>query len=205
MSPPSERATILAKIVNEAERLGATEAKAISPSEIVVDERVRLKCIAPLCSAYGRNLMCPPNLPSVSEVRELLSRYRRAVIVQLESSFDSSDRSDEALTNELCRRMERETGSSKWQIELHKIVTRLESLAFKEGCYLAVGLVGGECVLCETCVAAEGGRECRHPFEARPSMEAMAIDVVETCRRAGLPLELSSKQKVRWTGLVLLD
>lgn len=195
----------LARIMAEARRLGATEAKLISPADIVVDERVRLKCSVPLCSAFGRNLMCPPNLPAVDEFRKALARFRRAIILQVESELDSSDKTTKALTGEGCDEIERESGSAAWQVKLHRIVNRIETSAFKEGFYLASGLVGGECALCERCAAADGGRECRHPFEARPSMEAMGIDVMETCRRARLPIALSSERKVRWTGLVLLD
>ena len=195
----------LAKIVAEAKRLGATEARLISPSEVVVDDRVRLKCLVPLCSAYGRNLMCPPKLPSVDEFRKALSSFRRGIILQVESDLDSSDKAGKTLTKDVCEEIELRTGSMRWQTELHKIVSQIETFAFKEGFHLATGFVGGECVLCDRCVAMDGSNECRRPFEARPSMEAMGIDVVETCRRVGLPLKLSSESKVRWTGLVLLD
>jgi len=195
----------LARVMAEARRLGAAEAKLISPAEIVVDERVRLKCSTPLCSAYGRNLMCPPNVPTVDEFRKALARFRRAIILQVESDLDSTDKATKALTGEVCDAIERSSGSAAWQVKLHRMVNRVETVAFKEGFYLATGFVGGECALCERCVAADGGRECRHPFEARPSMEAMGIDVVATCRRSGLPIALSSERKVRWTGLVLLD
>ena len=80
-----------------------------------------------------------------------------------------------------------------------------EAMAFKEGFYLAAGLIGGDCALCDECVGPQSGERCRHPFEARPSMEAMGIDVLETCRRVGLPLFLSSEKNVRWTGIVLLE
>ena len=88
---------------------------------------------------------------------------------------------------------------------MHKLVNQIEALAFKEGFYLAAGLIGGDCALCLDCVTPRSGEPCRHPFEARPSMEAMGIDVLETCRRAGLPMFLSSRKNVRWTGIVLLE
>jgi predicted metal-binding protein len=48
------------QLQNEAIRWGATTAKVIPISSIVVDERVRLKCLVPLCDKYNQNLMCPP-------------------------------------------------------------------------------------------------------------------------------------------------
>ena len=50
---------------------------------MVVDERVRLKCQVPLCDDYGLNLMCPPNVMPVSDFVQTLSRYRFAVLLQL--------------------------------------------------------------------------------------------------------------------------
>ncbi|UCE81580.1 MAG: DUF2284 domain-containing protein, partial [Methanobacteriota archaeon] len=50
----------------------------------------------------------------------------------------------------------------------------------------------------------QSGEHCRYPFEARPSMEALGIDVFKTCGNAGLPLYFSSKKRARWTGLILL-
>src|SRR5512139_566489 len=68
---------------SEAIQLGATKAKGIPVSSIVVDERVRLKCLIPLCDKYNRHLMCPPNLPTVGEFRKSLKNYSKALFVQL--------------------------------------------------------------------------------------------------------------------------
>lgn len=195
----------LEDLISTAMDAGATEAKVVDAADIVVDPRVRLKCAIPRCSCYGRHLMCPPNLPSVREFEEALRRYDRALIVQLEADFDSSDKAAQGLTGELCERLEESTDTVKWQLSLHRMVNQVESAAFKKGFHLAAGLIGGECRLCPECVTPQSGEPCRHPFEARPSMEAMGIDVKRTCERVGLPLSLSSSEKVRWTGLVLLD
>ena len=90
-------------------------------------------------------------------------------------------------------------------VKMLRLVNTTEAIAFKMGFYLAAGLSGGECCLCRKCVTPQSGRPCRHPFEARPSMEAMGIDVIATCKKAGVPVFLSSKKNIRWTGLVLLD
>lgn len=193
------------RLLRAARDLGADEAKIIDTSEIVVDKRVRLKCLVPVCSSYGRSLMCPPNLMSVDEFASVLGLYRKALIVQIEAEYDSKDKSEGPLTRQTCDEAEKSTNTQDWQIKLHRMVNRLEAMAFKEGFYLAAGLTGGDCALCPECVTPQSGESCRHPFEARPSMEAMGIDVLKTCDNAGLPLSLSSEKKVRWTGLVLLD
>lgn len=195
----------LKHLVTEANRLGAAEAKIVSTEDIAVDKRVRLKCAIPICADYSRHLLCPPNTMSVDEFSEILQLYKKAIILQVEADVDSSDKSRRHLDKEVCRTVEKSTNAAKWERRLHKLVNQVETLAFKEGFYLAAGLIGGSCCLCRKCVGLQSGESCRHPFEARPSMEAMGIDVLRTCRKIGLPIALSSSRKVRWTGLVLLD
>lgn len=50
----------LKKYQQRAIELGATEAKIITTDLIVIDERVRTKCIYPKCTSYGTNANCPP-------------------------------------------------------------------------------------------------------------------------------------------------
>lgn len=187
-----------------AKRKGASHARLIDAREVVVDPRVRLKCSVPRCSSYGLNLMCPPNVMPVQEFSDVLRRYRKAILLQVETDTDSIDKSTASLDGRLCEELDRATDSANWQKALHKLVNAVETQAFKQGFYLAAGLTGGECSLCPECVAVPSGKPCRHPFEARPSMEAMGIDVIRTCDKAGMPVRLSSEAKIRWTGLVLV-
>lgn len=192
-------------LLADARKLGADEAKIVKSKDIVVDRRVRLKCMVPVCEGYGKHLLCPPSTMSVDEFSKIVGLYKRGILVQVIADVDSVDKSDRSLNRDISRRLERQTNTVKWERRLHSIVNRLEALAFKEGYYLAAGLIGSSCTLCKQCVEPASGERCRHPFEARPSMQSMGIDVVATCRKSGLPLDLSSSKKVRWTGLVLLD
>jgi len=80
-----------------------------------------------------------------------------------------------------------------------------EKMAFEGGLHFATGLIGGCCRLCEECVAVQGETKCRFPFKARPSMEAMGIDVFSTLEKVGLPVSgLPVKNRVTWTGLILI-
>jgi predicted metal-binding protein len=67
----------LKQLQNDAIQLGATAAKLIPISSVVIDERVRLKCLVPLCGKYNQNLMCPPNLPPVEEFRKSIKNIPR--------------------------------------------------------------------------------------------------------------------------------
>jgi predicted metal-binding protein len=40
---------------------------------------------------------------------------------------------------------------------------------------------------------------------SRPSIEAMGIDVIRTAKRIGLPFDFSSKNRLFWNGLLLID
>jgi predicted metal-binding protein len=90
-------------------------------------------------------------------------------------------------------------------MRLHKLVNEVERKAMSMGFPYALGLIGGECMLCRECVGAGSGKSCRRPYEARPSMEGVGIDVIKTCTAAGLPFELPPKQEIVWSGLILID
>jgi len=192
------------EIVDFARNSGATEARIINSEDIVLDKRARLKCMVPRCRSYDHHLLCPPNLISVEEFDEIIHLYKKAIVVQIEMEYDSSDKSDRNLTGDLCEEIEERIGIENLELPLHRLINSIETFAFKKGFYLAAGFIGGECCLCETCVTPRSGQPCRHPFESRPSMEAMGIDVFRTCKNCDLPLSFSSRDKVRWTGLVLL-
>jgi predicted metal-binding protein len=141
----------------------------------------------------------------MDEFKEIIDCYESALLLQIEADVDSRDKSAKHLDDDVCKEIESETGSTEWQLKLLLLVNAMEAIAFKMGFYFAAGLSGGECCLCRNCVSPQSGRPCKHPFEARPSMEAMGIDVIKTCKKAGVPVVLSSKTSVRWTGLVLLS
>ncbi|MGZ3589132.1 MAG: DUF2284 domain-containing protein [Thermodesulfobacteriota bacterium] len=176
------------QLQSEAIQLGATKAKVIPVSSIVIDERVRLKCLIPLCDKYNRHLMCPPNLPSVEEFRKSLKKYSKALFVQL--SFGKSGK----VSNAEIRR---------YGLFLHQIIHQLERKALFLGYPLAAGLIGGSCKLCRECVGPAG--PCRRPLMSRPSIEGMGIDVIHTAKKIGLPFDFSSKNRLFWNGLLLID
>ena len=80
----------------------------------------------------------------------------------------------------------------------------LERELFLDGYYKAFGMASGPCELCRTCDPARG---CRHPYQARPSMEACGIDVYQTARNNGFRLEVVRSEDClcAFVGLVLID
>lgn len=70
-----------AMLAAQAKRLGFAFARSIDPAQIAVEPWVRLKCQFG-CSSYGLSLGCPPYALSEDKMRSILSRYRRALLVQ---------------------------------------------------------------------------------------------------------------------------
>jgi predicted metal-binding protein len=208
-------------LCQKAKELGASEAIAIPVTDVVVDERTRLKCLMPVCFFYGR-LMCPPNMMPVSEFKKILKSYHGAILIKMGSS---SSRPPEELTglNDLSKvweivsrhgRKEEQLAISAIEYactlrdnmeRLYEVISQIESMCLKEGYCFAAGLSAGGCFLCDECVGIKSGLPCRHPFKARPSMEAMGIDVVATAKRAGLQVNFNQDKARRWVGLILVD
>ena len=85
-----------------------------------------------------------------------------------------------------------------------EIAAALERKLFLSGHYKALGLGAGPCRLCDSCAFDEG---CRHPDEARPSMEACGIDVFATVRGHGFEIDVvrSHEDPQHYFGLVLVE
>ncbi|MCP4629535.1 MAG: DUF2284 domain-containing protein [bacterium] len=199
---------------------GAFKAKAFSAQLVLVDERVRAKCQIPLCPHYGHCLTCPPNVMSLEEFAKVLKRYHSALLVQTQSSLSGDpDKHDKKAVLEYVAAPGKpeKKGGDKTElyqdldnmklaaIRLHKLINEVESMAMSLGFPYALGLIGGECMLCPECVGVNSGEACRRPYQARPSMEGVGIDVFKTSIKAGLPFEMIPQKEIIWSGLVLVD
>jgi predicted metal-binding protein len=168
----------LEKYCQKALELGATKAKIVPVQEIVVDDRVPLKCQIPRCFGYGAGAHCPPNTLKPGELREILKSYEWAVLFIKEVPPEVIVR-DKATIKERVAAYQ----------AMFKIVSEVESMAFYDGHYLAFGFGAGSCrhTFCgqqDNCQAMEG-KKCRFSLIARPSMEAVGIDVYRMVTQAG--------------------
>ena len=207
-------------LCHRAQELGASEAVAIAVGDIVVDDRVVLKCLVPMCANYGLNLMCPPNIMPVAEFKKILNKYHSAILIK---TGNTSSGIPKELTdqNRLSKVWEMTKSADEGkkpkdpvndyilalkqgQERLYDIIEQIESLCLKEGYNFAAGLSAGGCSLCDKCVGVNSGLPCRHPFKARPSMEGMGIDVVATTKRAGIQIDFN-QGTTSWVGLILID
>ncbi len=102
--------------------MGGVEAKLIDAKDIVVADWVRLKCQFG-CGAYGKVLTCPPYSPTPQQMKQILSGYSTAILMQV---------ADESTATQ-------------------DMVANLERAAFLQGHYRAFGVALGPCQRCEKC------------------------------------------------------
>jgi predicted metal-binding protein len=191
--------------------LGATAAKVIPADEIVVENRVALKCRVG-CKEYGKTLMCPPYTPSVDEFRKTLSEYSYALVFKMKSQAEataevakllSKDKNDPNVTEEIKTRIRAFWVS--WKNEKKELVGKirdLEKAAMRRGYSLALGFTTGSCVICDECNIKE--KVCTHPTEARYSAQAVGINVLQTLKNAGIPIPYPFKNNPESFGMVLI-
>ncbi len=202
----------LESLCKMARELGATNAMPFKAKGVVVDERVRLKCLAPICDDYGLNLMCPPHIIGVQEFREILTKYDWAILIQIEEPVPTEMKKEIEQTDDVAALYKNakflgiySESFDPIKVRLQHVVDKVEAQAFTLGYRFATGFIAGSCELCSECVARSNPQEpCRHPFRARPSMEAVGIDVFKTAENAGLPFDIPSTNKAVWNGLVLV-
>ncbi|HSQ52984.1 MAG TPA: DUF2284 domain-containing protein [Acidobacteriota bacterium] len=196
---------------NLALELGATEAKIVPTTEIVVENRIVLKCLVG-CNKYGKTLMCPPYAPSVEEFRKSLNEYKYALVFKIKSQAEatpeiakllSKKQDDPSLTPEMKEQLRNFWDSWKTDKKelLHKIIS-LEKAATTKGYTLALGFSTGSCVICDECNLKE--KICLHPTEARYSAQAVGINVLQTLENAGMPIPIPFKKNPESFGLILI-
>ena len=85
------------------------------------------------------------------------------------------------------------------------IAARIERKAFLDGYYKAFAMGSGPCRLCDECNVED--KECLHPEDARPAMEACGIDVFQTARNNGFPIEVVKNRtcEQNYYGVVLIE
>ncbi len=168
----------LTKYRRKAIELGATEAQILSTEKILIDERVRAKCFVPACGSLGKNGHCPPHALELDFVRKLVSKFSYAIFYMIKVPAEDLVGPDVREKNSIGR----------WAMKNWEISGKIEAEAFYDGYHLAMAFAGGPCepYLCrnQKC-ALLAGEGCRHPYQSRPSMEAVGMDAFTMAARAG--------------------
>jgi len=182
--------------------LGCAEAKVIPADQIVVEDRVRLRCMIG-CPTYGRNLRCPPYAPSVDSFRKILNDYSVAMVIRIKLPEISGELLEKYKPkNKDFRLWDRYQDpvtitSALWAdySQIYKsmlmVLLELERAAFKQGYPLATAFFGGKCMLCEKCNVE--GDVCLNPLMSRYASEAMGVNLLKTAENAGMKLQFSNE------------
>ena len=141
----------------------------INPQKVVISHWVRMKCMFG-CNEYGKNACCPPNTLSVDECKSFFRDYSEGVIFHFE------------------KQLEKPEDRHKWTRLINQRLLRLEREVFLADNPKAFLLFMDSCNICENC--AEERSKCKNKMSARPTPEAMAIDVYSTVRQLGYPIEV---------------
>jgi predicted metal-binding protein len=148
---------------------GYSDFRWISGVDLEVRQWVRLKCMFG-CDSYGRRGSCPPHVPSLAECKELFSEYQDVAVIRITAKFDNPD------------------DRKEWSRQKNLDLVKLEREVFLAGCEKVFLLIMDECRVCTDCPGAR--LDCRHPKLARPSPEALGVDVFSTVRPLGYPIEV---------------
>ncbi len=141
----------------------------INPQNIVTSYWVRMKCMFG-CREYGKSACCPPNTLSVDDCKRFFSDYNEGVVFHFGKHFKKPD------------------DRHKWSRDVNQSLLKLEREVFLSGNPKAFLLFMDSCNICENC--AEERVDCKNKRFARPTPEAMAIDVFSTVRQLGYPIEV---------------
>jgi predicted metal-binding protein len=198
-------------LLEEAEKLGALEAKIVSPDKMVVEDRVLLKCLSG-CDSYGKKFVCPPYTPTPDAFRKMLKEYRKVLIVKFPAEAEAEEDVGRSLhknqyspetpsdLRERTKDFWNEWGGDKRRILLSML--DLEKAAFNRGYTLAVSLTAGSCTLCAKCNMEA---TCTHPTMARYPEHALGVNVKKTLKNIGMTIKFPFEEHPEGFGMLLID
>ncbi len=184
--------------------LGAGSVKIIPVDQVVVEDRVRLRCMIG-CPSYGANLKCPPFVPTPDEFRKILKEYKFAMVIKHKPPIMPEEVKEYKIED---REKANELKAKLWP-DIHSyykktlnIMLELEKMAFSRGYVFAMVFYGGSCLLCEKCNVEKG--VCLNPMTARVAAEAVGVNMIRTAENAGMSLKFSMEVKAPEPMAILL-
>jgi len=208
-SSETEKFQFLAKLALES---GAADAKIIPASQVIIEDRVVLKCKVG-CNHYGETLACPPYTPTAEQFRKIVGEYSYAMFMKFttQASFDPevypylmTYQTDPKVPKDI-----KEKAAKFWQgwkdskLKMLQSVVALEKAAMNQGYTLAMAFVSGHCQLCEKCNTET--KICRHPELMRISEDAIGVNVKKTAANAGIHYQFPFSKSADSFALLLIE
>ncbi len=167
---------------------GATRTAVVIADAVALDPGAPADAHRDGCGCSALNLMSPPLAPHREEFGAWLRSYRTALLTEVVAPLPSDVRWAQGGTGWRCEWRRLRSDPEIWPPvvgawrRLHEVTMWLERECMRRGYYLAVGFGAGDCELCEICDTSE---LCVEPYSARPSMEAVGVDVGRTREATG--------------------
>jgi predicted metal-binding protein len=191
--------------------LGATDARVIPTSKVVVEDRVVLKCKVG-CNNYGKTLACPPYTPSAGEFRKIVAEYSYALFMKFVSKAEADPELQKLLSKTDTSSLDKESKAkidefwAAWKNDKKEMLTavvKVEKEAMRKGYSLAIGFVSGSCQLCDKCNTDT--RICAHPDMARMSEDAVGVNVKKTAKNAKIEFIFPFPKNPASFAILLID
>ena len=175
---------------------GASRCKVIASNRVVVRDDAMAHGDG--CRCAPGNLMDPPFAPTPAEFRPWLANFTSVLVLQVDhrsNGFRQGEAGWACRLKSVREGGDYETLHAAW-LNLHNAVMWSERELFRLGYYLSVGFGALTCTLCPTCDVSQ---LCKRPYRARPSIEAVGVDVDTTLRE----LDMEPQAGSALTALVL--
>ena len=165
--------------------LGATNAKVVEVSKLVISDEFRKLCERNDCRRYNTNWMCPPAFGDMDQARLRIAQYQEGLVIQriheLEDSYDFEGM---------------ETGHKLFDEVFRQLAREMKNMGFSD----MLPLGAGGCSRCKKCTYPDA--PCRFPEDAMASVEGYGINVMQLMKAADFPYGFSAG-KVYYTGMLL--
>ena len=175
-------------------KAGAKDTKLITTNDIIVDERVRLKCMIPPCSQSGLCRHCPPNGLSCEKTNSIINKYYSAILfsVEVPNHIIAGQHIGKAHRH---HQLDDQGGLAvlgAYFLLVFQISALMKKKAKEEG-YKTHSFSASNCkeVICyfyDDCRVLAQKKKCRHPELSMPSMESAGMDVYKMAANAGWPI-----------------
>ncbi|KPA15435.1 metal-binding protein-like protein [Candidatus Magnetomorum sp. HK-1] len=173
---------------------GAKDAKIISTKDVIIDQRVRLKCMIPPCSQSGLCRHCPPHGYSVEETQHIIEKYNSGILfsVEVENTIIAGKKVGEAHRSHKLDDQGELAILGAYFLLVFQIAALIKKKAKEEG-LKAQSFAASNCkeVICyfyDDCRVLAHKKKCRHPDLSMPSMESTGMDVFKMAANAGWPI-----------------
>jgi predicted metal-binding protein len=170
---------------------GADDAVIIPASDVIVDPRVRFKCMIPKCYMSGNCEHCPPHGYSTNKVKDIVSGYDWGVLfrVKVKSSIIAAKGIHKAIESGVVDKKGNVMNLGAHYILVFTIVKVLEKRSRESG-YATNGFAAGNCrdpfcLLQPVCQDLMTNKGCRNPDLSSYSMESCGMDAYTMAARVG--------------------